>query len=204
MELLAYSRQKSDSATRRPLPHNEMLYGYFEVHSASKDCRSILERKSKKSYNFFLSATLGDFLLTLTGCPIIPLSTTLKNFFFFSSLVLVTNRKAQKTFSLSLSLSLSGAALHSQGGGGGEGVCLLVVLRAGVGARARASLWKRANKIWLLQYPCSRVRFRSSAYRKFVCSTCLFWSPSCSSRMSSACALTSSASVDRSILPKHS
>ena len=129
-----------------------------------------------------------------------PPKTSRDRFFFF--LVLVTNRKAQKT--CSLSLSLSGAAPHSQGGGGGEGVCLLVVLRAGVGARARASLWKRANKIWLLQYPRSRVRFRSSAYRKFVCSTCVFWSPSCSSRMISACALTSSASVDRSILPKHS
>jgi hypothetical protein len=130
------------------------------------------------------------------------LRSSLGLFLFCFFLVLVTNRKAQKT--CSLSLSLSGAAPHSQGGGGGEGVCLLVILRAGVGARARASLWKRANKIWLLQYPCSRVRFRSSAYRKFVCSTCVFWSPSCSSRVSSACALTSSASVDRSILPKHS
>ena len=25
---------KNDSATRRPLPHIEMLYGYFEVYSA--------------------------------------------------------------------------------------------------------------------------------------------------------------------------
>ena len=34
----------------RPLPHNEMLYGYFEVQSASQDFRSKLERKSRKSY----------------------------------------------------------------------------------------------------------------------------------------------------------
>ena len=36
MELLAYSRQKNDPATRRPLPHNEILYGYFEFYSGRR------------------------------------------------------------------------------------------------------------------------------------------------------------------------
>ena len=50
MGMLAYSRQKNDPATRKPLPHNEMPYGYFEVYSASQDCRSILELRLRKSY----------------------------------------------------------------------------------------------------------------------------------------------------------
>ena len=68
-------------------------------------------------------------------------------FGFALLLVLVTSRQTQKT------CSLSGANPHSQGGGGDEGACPLVVvdrhgaggqgfavtiLRAGVGARARA------------------------------------------------------------------
>ena len=43
-------------------------------------------------------------------------------------------------------LSLSGATPHNQGGGGGEGVCLLVVLRAGVGARAREKSLETSEK----------------------------------------------------------
>ena len=31
MELLAFSRQKNDSATRRPLPHKEMLLSFMVI-----------------------------------------------------------------------------------------------------------------------------------------------------------------------------